>query len=319
MGKKHYTGFAVALAWPQTFCKQAGAWYDNFLNLIGIAKNNYYRVGHAAVLLVDAVEGKSHYFDFGRYHAPVAHGRVRSVETDHDLVIRTLPIISKDMSTLENLDEVLIELQSREAFHGEGNLYASYTKINFEKSYRKAVEMEMESPISYGPFLPNGSNCSRFVNTVITAGNPPAWHWFKLKYYNPLTPTPLQNVYSLPHKTIKEKQYKEIKFSPLKLNDLALKSTLQAPPKNEKIPHNALWLSGEGAGSWFVLHNTDSLLKVDRYSPAGVLECSGFFKSEINEKLPLTNDVQIMYPSTCKSVKLRVNNKEVRYNRVSEN
>jgi len=39
-----FTGFAIALAFPDTYCKQAGAWYDNLLNWLGIANNNYYKV-----------------------------------------------------------------------------------------------------------------------------------------------------------------------------------------------------------------------------------------------------------------------------------
>ena len=51
-GTKH-DGFAIALAWPETLCKQAGAWYDYLLYYAGINRKGYYKVGHAAVVLVD--------------------------------------------------------------------------------------------------------------------------------------------------------------------------------------------------------------------------------------------------------------------------
>lgn len=94
--KAQFKGFAVALAWPETYCKQPGACYDGLMNRFGIAKNNFYKVGHAAVLLVNKSRKKCFYFDFGRYHSTFGKGRVRSAETDHDLAFNTKPIFSKD-------------------------------------------------------------------------------------------------------------------------------------------------------------------------------------------------------------------------------
>ena len=68
--RNKHTGFAIAIAWPETWCKQSGAWWDNFLNWLGISKNNYFKVGHAALVLIDDKTNKCHYFDFGRYHTP---------------------------------------------------------------------------------------------------------------------------------------------------------------------------------------------------------------------------------------------------------
>jgi hypothetical protein len=33
-----YTGFAIALAWPATWCKQSGAWYDPLTSFLGFSK-----------------------------------------------------------------------------------------------------------------------------------------------------------------------------------------------------------------------------------------------------------------------------------------
>jgi len=46
------TGFAIALAWPETNCKNAGSWYDELMELLGISKNHHYKVGHAALILI---------------------------------------------------------------------------------------------------------------------------------------------------------------------------------------------------------------------------------------------------------------------------
>ncbi len=311
-----FTGFAIALAFPDTYCKQAGAWYDNLLNWLGIANNNYYKVGHAAVLLIDNVNEECHYFDFGRYHAPFNHGRVRGEETDHELRFKTKPIISIDFSRIENYEELLTELQSSDVFHGVGDLYASYTMVNFEKAYQKAIQMQQISPIRYGPFTYKGSNCSRFVNTVIRAGNPKFWHWFKLYFFNPLTPTPVQNVNSLSFKTVTSKLFEEEKFCPVRLNKTALKSTLKPPERNNLIPENAIWLSGEGAGSWFVLELKGNIIKSDRYSPSGNLECSGYFISDKEINFTLSEKFTLSYPSTCKSIKISYQNKEFIFSRI---
>jgi len=197
-----YTGFAISLAWPQTWCKQSGSWYDSTMKLFGFNKNNFYKVGHAAVILIEASTGKCLYFDFGRYHAPYGYGRVRDSETDHDLLINSRAVLHDDDFRLANFEEILIELANNEACHGIGELHASYTNINFEKAYQFVKQMQNNSPWKYGPFILNGTNCSRFVRTVVLSGNPPITD--RLKIYFPLTlsPTPVGNVKSLKNKVV---------------------------------------------------------------------------------------------------------------------
>ena len=171
------------------------------------------------MVLVASKNRSCNYFDFGRYHAPFQYGRVRSFETDHDLNIKTTPVISSDGKLIENFEEILSELQNNPACHGEGELYASYSQINFQFALNKANKMQSLSPIPYGPFKYKGSNCSRFVNTVLLAGNPGFKHSIKLRYFVPLTPTPLNNVNALLHKTSLPKSKNEEPFSPVKLLD----------------------------------------------------------------------------------------------------
>jgi len=197
-----HTGFAISIAWPETLCKQAGAWYDNFMDLLGFSKDNYYKVGHAAVVLVEIKTGNCYYFDFGRYHAPFGHGRVRDMETDHDLQIYSKAQVSKSKYELQNFKEILLELTENRACHGSGTLHASYTRINFEKAFSIAKEMQDRSPWQYGPFVLNGTNCSRFVRTIVLSGDPPLVD--KLKIFIPLTisPSPIGIVKSLRNKTV---------------------------------------------------------------------------------------------------------------------
>lgn len=300
--KKH-TGFAIAIAWPETYCKQPGAWYDPIMLLLDINKNNYYKVGHAALVLINSETKKCHYFDFGRYHAPFQHGRVRSEITDHGLKINTIAEISEDGKNIENFNEILTELQLNHECHGEGALHASYCNINFEKAYQKALQLQQRSPIPYGPFRYKGSNCSRFVNTSIVAGKPDWIYSFKLKYFVFLTPTPLNNVNSLPNKVIIPKLLKTKAFCPIPIADKRkLKLTLEQPPKNDNIPDNAQWLSGEGYGSWFSINQHLENFRISRFSPEGELECDGLFKVSDNNSFNINLPFQIDHLSHCQSV-----------------
>ncbi len=316
VGNEH-TGIAIALAWPQTYCKQPGGWYDPITLFLGLNKNNYYKVGHAALVLVDPKTTKVHYFDFGRYHAPYKHGRVRSADTDYDLEVKTVPVLSPDSKRIENFREILTELQQNTSCHGEGELFAAYCTVDIKKSFAKARQMQDESPIPYGPFVPNGSNCSRFVNTVIKAGKPNFRHWFGLNFKIPLTPTPMSNINALENKQMIPKLSQGEPFCPLKkLNRQVLVSTLPAPERHASIPENAQWLSGEGAGSWFVFELEGTLLKVTRYSPDGVIECTGLYENRDAIKLlNRHNTFSVSYPSNCKIVSLKVSGTQIRFQR----
>lgn len=195
-----HNGIAIVLAWPETLCKQAGAWYDTPLKWLGINKSNYYKVGHAAIVLVDNQNGACHYFDFGRYHSPYQHGRVRSAYTDHDLKMKTKAFVSAE-GTLENYNEILLELFNNESCHGSGKLHASYCLVNFDLAYAKANALQLISPIPYGPFLAKGTNCSRFVNSVLLAGKPNWYYRFVLSNPKTLSPTPIGNVKCLSNYT----------------------------------------------------------------------------------------------------------------------
>lgn len=315
--KDKHSGIAIALAWPQTYCKQPGAWYDPLALLLGINKNNYYKVGHAALVLIDPVENRALYFDFGRYHAPYKHGRVRSAETDHDLEITTIPVLSENKKRIENFRDILYELQQNKACHGEGELYAAYCPVNFEPAFARAQQMQAESPIPYGPFVPKGTNCSRFVNTVIRAGQPDFRHWVGLQFNVPFTPTPISNVKALEYRQMLPRLLKGELFCPVKkLNRKLLLSTLPAPERHPVIPENAQWLSGEGAGSWFVFEFEANLLKVTRYSPEGMIECTGLFENQDAMRLLQKNSTfSLSYPSNCNTVSLKISGTELRFHR----
>ena len=195
-------GFAIAMAWPETSCKQAGGWYDTPLYYLGINRRGYYKVGHAAVVLVDDESRGCRYFDFGRYHAPHGHGRVRSELTDHDLKVITKANISTDDKEILNLEEILTELYNNPSTHGSGTIFGSVVRINYTKATKFAIQLQEKEHITYGPFIPGGTNCSRFVNSALRAGEPALAKRIKLLLPPMLTPTPLWNLAALGGQTI---------------------------------------------------------------------------------------------------------------------
>lgn len=312
-----YSGFVIAIAWPETWCKQSGAWYDDFINLIGISKHHYYKVGHAALVLVDSETGRCNYFDFGRYHTPFQHGRVRSEKTDDGLRMNTTAQFSGDGQKIENFEEILTELQQNPECHGEGNIHASYGQINFKKAFFKANQMQQISPIRYGPFRYKGSNCSRFVNTAVLAGKPSWLSTFKLNFFVPLTPTPLNNVNSFENKIVLPKLL-SFTFSPSPVSDKSkLKGTLNEPVRAAGIPHTAQWLSGEGVGSWFTIiqSETDSY-SISRFGPKGELECVGKFTISNNQPFNIILPFRFDYLSHCWKVNIKQEGQIIEFRRI---
>lgn len=317
--KTNKTGFAVALAWPETFCKQPGSWYDAITHKLGINKDHFYQVGHAALLLIHNKERKCHYYDFGRYHAPFQYGRVRNEITDSGLKVFTRAIISTDGKIIENIDDILMELQQNKECHGDGPLYASYCQINFDKAIQKANALQQKSPIAYGPFLHRGSNCSRFVNDTITAGQP-NWNFvFKLRFLVWFTPTPRNNVFALQNRTMIPYLLKAKPFQPASLFDQSfLTSTLRSPDKHEAIPKTAQWLSGEGCGSWFdIKTQSNHHYLISRYSPDGDLECQGIFRIINNQAFDIRSAFQFVHLSHCQKVNIQQDDRLIQFIRIA--
>jgi hypothetical protein len=186
----------IALAWPSTWCKQAGAWYDGLLRRTGINHRGYYRVGHAAVLVLKQHEPVAHYYDMGRYHAPAGTARVRSAFTDHDLRISTKIQWSSD-GRVENLHAILDELAANSACHGNGPLYWAAVQGDASAALKKAQTMQSKHFHDYGPFVLWGSNCSRFVRTVVLAARPVRLPRLLMALPPSLSPTPLTNIHAL--------------------------------------------------------------------------------------------------------------------------
>ena len=204
--------FIIVLAWPEGMVAAAGGWYDKVLST-----NGKYRVGHSALILVNTATNQLNYFDFGRYHSPFGFGRVRDLETDPDISLKSKPIILGN--SIDNIKEILLEISNLKATHGHGTLYASILKnIDFNKAYEKAKEMQNMGLISYGPVVLTGTNCSRFVASIMRASKP---HWLtKLRLRLPfcLSPSPKRNISiaNSSYHVVNMKNYRQINKSYIK-------------------------------------------------------------------------------------------------------
>lgn len=187
-------GIVIALAWPETSCKQAGAWYDGVSTKLGISRNGYYKVGHSALVLINKSSGKCHYADFGRYHAPHGYGRVRTEHTDRDLKIFTNAEIDSESDEVLNLESILIELFENPSCHGTGRIFGAPFEVDFNSVRAAITDLQKKEFIEYGPFLRNGTNCSRFVNAILLAGKTDIASRLKLRFPPMLTPTPMWNL-----------------------------------------------------------------------------------------------------------------------------
>lgn len=306
--KSKQTGIALILAWPETYCKKAGSWYDGILEVLRISNNCYYKVGHAAIVLIDFNSSVCHYFDFGRYHTPFGYGRVRSEESDHELSILTKAIFN-EMNELQNSSEILYELSLKEECHGTGSLHASIYDINFENALKKAKNMEIESPIEYGPFIKKGTNCSRFVRSVMIAGSVSKLNKLKLQIPLTVTPTPLGNVNNTGKSYIICPSFELNSFLPKKQSKSYFLRTLVAPRKPHNLSEKAQWLAGEGGGSWFEIQEHSNLFKVLKSSPNGNVESDGLYLTE--DDFDIKKTYEIIYPSNSNKVSIMQNNKKV--------
>ena len=180
--------FIIVLAWPELMCKLPGSWYDFFFR-----KTGKVRGGHSAIILVNSRNKRLYYMDNGRYHSPIGYSRIRDEETDHDIKISLLAKIKND--EIFNIEEILKETFNKKANHGEGTLYASIlSRVNFQLAYSYAKEIQARGAIPYGPFVINGTNCSRFVASTIINSSPSFITKLRLKYPYCIIPSPKRNV-----------------------------------------------------------------------------------------------------------------------------
>ena len=324
-----FKDFIIPLAWPEAPVRTAGGAYDKFLELFNLYRNGYYKAGHAAFLLINHENGNIDYFDFGRYISPDKNGRARSKETDPEVVFNLKAEI-KDGSIL-NLNEIIKAIGAHSQTHGEGTLYAGIQEgINHYKAteYIKSVQAAPFTP--YGPFVINGTNCSRFVAQTIAKSIKGSGIKFLYPWY--FTPAPLGNIFYSSGKKLYKldksgevtelfikgegKQFNFMKEIMMYKNgettpdpSKASLNKTEAPSERVNVTENAQWLGGIGAGAWYEIKNiSENKIEVSRNQANGNLDFLFEFTGPANE-IDFNHPYKFEYGSHGKKVILSQNGK----------
>ena len=288
-----FKDFIIPLAWPEAPVRTAGGHYDKLLEFFKLYRNGYYKAGHAAFLLVNHENGNIDYFDFGRYISPDKNGRARSKETDPE-VIFNLKAEIKDGSIV-NLVEIIKAIGAHPQTHGEGTLYAGIQEgVNHTKAIRYIKSVQAAPFTPYGPFVINGTNCSRFVAQTIAKSIKGNGLKFLFPWY--LTPAPLGNIFYSSGKKLYKldksgeviellikgegKQFNFMKEIMMYKNgettpnpSEAGLNKIDAPTNRIGVTENAQWLGGTGAGAWYEVKNiSENKIEVARNQANGDLD-----------------------------------------------
>lgn len=98
----------------------------------------------------------------------------------------------------------------------------------------------------------------------------------------------------------------------MQIQNMKLPKILKRPTLPSNLPSTAKWLSGEGAGSWFVIKKNTQNYTITRYSPNGNFECENNFPPPPN--LDLSKEYNVTYPSHCSIITVVQNEKKIRLN-----
>ena len=300
-----YRDIAIPIAFPDNWAKGM-RWRDRMLLKYKIIYTQFYRVGHAAILLIERSTGVVLYYDYGRYITAPGRGRARSKETDPKLTIPIKAQFDCD-GTLSNLNEIMLFLETiQDATHGHGKtIYSVCHRFDFQKAVSYANKIIAKTSTRYTTFAFNGNNCSSYITNTLIAGCSDRMKKLKLSLPQTIAPTPLGNVvnasengkiyelnqgvfssYYMDRKKVFANIWRNISFSLFKnkhleptINQLALNGST---PKLD-IPEGAQLLSSLGESSWFRLVKSNQCVE-NEYIIQSFTE-SGKLNYEIVSKL----------------------------------
>ncbi|NGM61417.1 hypothetical protein G5B30_05730 [Sphingobacterium sp. SGG-5] len=293
-----YNDIALPLAWPDQTAYGDEAWMS-LLQKCGIVKDLHFKVGHAAILLIERKTGEIRYFDFGRYICPRGYGRARSQDFDPRLRISIRADIDPATGEITNLLDILQELSGMEtATHGGGRLlFVPVQGISFKKAVDYAENIVRQGPILYGALAANNNSCSRYVAQALThAMDPKDFRIRKILYPECVKASPTSNIvnaspdgYIYCYEQRILSQWKMGRWASLRFQwnlireNLRTKKTPLSSPTDGKhtvgylgepvrpsgLPAKAQWLGGIGEGVWLYAEHNAENMTVSCYSTAG--------------------------------------------------
>ena len=237
-----YNDIAIVIGFPDNWAKGEKL-RDKILYSLGITYTQYYKVGHAALLLIRRQTGEIEYFDYGRYIAPAGKGRVRSKDTDPKL---SIPVKAEfDVrGDLKNLFEIMSYLDTiKDDTHGHGRTYFSVCKnISFDAGKKYINSLIGRGSIKYVTYGIGGMNCSSFVTKTLIncVGN--RKKRLNLFFSETIAPTPLGNVVNASEKgEIWESQngeYVKLKMNRIEVIKKMYENIILSLAKNKHLKKN---------------------------------------------------------------------------------
>ncbi len=331
---QRYNDIAIPLAWLDQTARGDELWMS-FFKKLGVVKNLNFKVGHAAIVLVERKSGLIKYYDFGRYIVPRGYGRARSAEFDPRLKIDTKAQFDEN-GELQNLNAILLELRAKEAAtHGGGKLLCSVSyHISFEKAVKFAEDLVDQGPILYGALAARNNSCSRYVAQILVEGMEPGDKRIqKILYPENIKASPTSNVVNavedneivVLERNVIEKwklnRWESLKFQigllkpnffsshAKSLPDDNILGYIDEPFKPIHVPEQATWLGGLGEGSWFYLQENTFGYEIRKYNAKGETEYQ--VMAQADEDLDMEKPFEFSYHVHYHKHIIKQNQKEI--------
>lgn len=295
-------GALISLAYPEAFVKATNGKYNRILESAGIVNAGLVKAGHAAACIVDH-DGTIHYSDFGRYITPQTSGRARTIHTDPEVVIPIKAEFS-NIGIIKNLNEIAgFLLDNPQLTHGHGDLYMGvFYNVDHRKAINYAWQTSLKGSMSYGPFVINGSNCARYVWSLLwTSGG----LGLRTQLISRMLPSPMPLDLIMCAEVYNRYQYKQRELLPFSKRRWPIWKKLFERPGSEHLlsidrsqlfESSGTWLEGIGDGAWFELEmSTPDGTLISRRTDRGEKVFSHWFTA-----LPQIDDVgQLKFVFDC--------------------
>ncbi len=302
----------IIISYPDMLVHNTEAAYHNLIRVVGVGGKKRTRAGHASFVIAKKNTPTFEHYDNGRYIAPVGYSRVRSAETDIEMLV-DLEAKWED-GVLTNHKELLQWLYNNpDKTLSSGDIYAT---INYNVSYERVKdyikEMLEEETMPYCPFLKDGTNCARFVSDAMSIGIIDDEVQQQISRIYRITPSGLSSVRS----GTTDDNYYRVTPDSIYLTTENLKKTQRkllfdwgrnypnynnvgtiVEPTDVERPDSWQWLAGISHGVWFEIIPTDCAqhFRINQYDKTGSQLFSAIFASEDDLELP--RNYQVTYPS----------------------
>ncbi len=331
----------MVIGWPETWSKGAEPVF-RFLYNIGVFKDCYFKVGHAAMCLIHKETLKIEYFDFGRYTCDHGQGRARGENTDPNLNIPIKAQIN-DKGELENIQELVDYLFDITAFtHGEGTIYFSlYDKMNYEKTIQFVHNIQEKGSVRYTTFNPGSTNCSRFVCGAILAGGTHKWDKIKLVITPTVRASPVgtaidvgyqSNVFRQKDKDSPLENFKMSRWDNIKLlwnntkgnlvgEKVVREDLIEANERPENTPKSAQWLGGLGEGNWIHLQKIEGSkhqMRVTSYYHNGIINYDTIVESKEGKMIDFDAPFKIIYNCSRLFISVEQGQQKMKFYRIKD-